>query len=75
MGEARALFLYKIGGSTRGKGTRCEVKQWMWKINHASKGEVVNGSCNGISWITWTQGKKVARSISEIDQAPGAPLR
>jgi hypothetical protein len=52
-----------------------EVKQWRWKINHASKGVVVNGSGNGISWITWTQGKKGARSISEKDQAPGAPLR
>jgi hypothetical protein len=35
---------------------------------------VVNGSGNGILGITWTQGKKGARSTSEIDQAPGAPL-
>jgi hypothetical protein len=52
-----------------------DVKQWRWKINHASKGVVVNGSVNKILRITWTQGKKGARSISEIDQAPGAPLR
>jgi hypothetical protein len=51
-----------------------EVKQWRWKINHASKGVVVNGSGNGISWIMWTQGKKGEISISEKDQAPGAPL-
>jgi hypothetical protein len=40
----------------------------VWKINPASKGVVVNGSGNGISWITRTQGKKGARSISEKDQ-------
>jgi hypothetical protein len=54
---------------------RHEVKQWSWKINHASEGVVVNGSGTGISWVMWTQGKKGARSISEKDQAPGAPLR
>jgi hypothetical protein len=75
MGESKGLVLLEIGGSTRGKGTRCEVKQWRRKINHTSKGVVVNGSGNGISWITWTQGKKGARSISEKDQGPGAPLR
>jgi hypothetical protein len=42
MGEIKGLVLQEIGGSTRGKGTRCEVKQWMWKINHTSKGVVVN---------------------------------
>jgi ribosomal protein L3 len=47
-----------IGGSTRGKGTRCEVKQWGWKINHASKGVVVNVLDNGISW---TSGHKERR--------------
>jgi hypothetical protein len=58
----------------KGNKMRHEVKQWRWKINHASEGVVVNGSGNGISWITWTQGKKGARSILEIDQAPGAPF-
>jgi hypothetical protein len=43
-------------------------------MNHASEGLVVNGLGNGISWIAWTHGKKGAKSISEKDQAPGAPL-
>jgi hypothetical protein len=73
-GGSKGFVLQKIGGSTKGKGTRHKAKQWRWKINHTSKGVVVNGSGNGISRITWTQGKKGARSISEIDQAPGAPL-
>jgi hypothetical protein len=72
-GEARALFCRKVVEAQEEREQ--DVKQWRWKINHASKGVVVNGSGNGISRITWTQGKKGARSISEIDQAPGAPLR
>jgi hypothetical protein len=77
MGEERALFCRKLVGAqeAREKGERHKSKQWRWKINHASKGVVVNGSGNGISRILWTQGKKGARSISEIDQAPGAPVR
>jgi hypothetical protein len=75
MGERKGLVLKEIGRRTRGKGTRCEVKQRRWNINHASKGVVVNGSGNRISWTAWAQEKKGARSISEKDQAPSAPLR
>jgi hypothetical protein len=75
-GEVRALFCRNWWKPKR-KGNKMEqeVKKWRWKINHASKGVVVNGLGNGISRIMWTQGKKGARSISEKDQAPGAPLR
>jgi hypothetical protein len=73
MGEARALFCRKLVEAREEREQ--DVKQWRWKINHASKGVVVNGSGNGISRITWTQGKKGARSTSKIDQALSAPLR
>jgi hypothetical protein len=74
---SKGFVLQKISGITRGKKEKgvTQSKTIEWKINHASKGVVVNGSGNGISWITWTQGKKGAISISEIDQSPGAPLR
>jgi hypothetical protein len=52
-----------------------EVNNGGGTLNYASKGVVVNGAGNGISRIMWTQGKKGARSISEKDQASGAPLR
>jgi hypothetical protein len=68
-GGSKGFVLQEIGGSTRGKGTICEVKQWRWKINHTRKGVVVNGSDNGISWITRTQGKNGERSNLEKDQS------
>jgi hypothetical protein len=68
MGEARASFCRKLVEAQEEREQ--DVKQWRWKINHASRGVVVNGLGNEISW---TRGKKGARSIS--DQAPGAPLR
>jgi hypothetical protein len=76
MGEARALFCRKLveAQEARDQKMEHEVKQWRMKMNHASEGVVVNGSGNGISWITWTQGEKGARSISEKDQALSAPL-
>jgi hypothetical protein len=65
------LFCMKLveAQEARKKWEWHKAKQWRWKINPASKGVVVNGSGNGISWITRTQGKKGAWSISKKDQS------
>jgi hypothetical protein len=51
MGEARDLFCRKFVEAQKARDQDTE-KQWRWKINHISKGVVVNGSGNGISRIT-----------------------
>jgi hypothetical protein len=57
-GGSKGFVLQKIGGSTKGKGTRHKAKQWRWKINHSIKGVMVNGSGNGISRDTRKAGSK-----------------
>jgi hypothetical protein len=69
-GKTRVLFCRNLVEAQEAKKEWHKAKQWRWKINHGSKGVVVNGSGNGISCITWTQGKKGARSILEKRSSP-----